>query len=374
MSCKQKNLVRSANQNEKSVTCEKYSSDSYIPHSDNNCQSFYSENHEFHSKFIPKKEKTEILSKSFYRIGEDRRAERVSNCGSYLAFAHEVDYSGVISEKGKLHNANFCRERLCPMCIWRRTLKIYGQVSQIMCNMPKDIHYLFLTLTVPNCTADSFQETIDRLFKSWVKFYKNKKFKNAVLGYYRVLEVTRNRKNGTYHPHFHIILAVIPSYFQGKYYINHDDFLNMWRKAYGDDSISQVDIRKIKARDKCLSETSDLSDLDGFKSIEGAVAEVAKYAVKDEDFIFKDNELMDSVVKTLLYGLKGRRLVQFGGLFKEVAQRLNLDDVEDGDLIHLDDDKINSAVAHMIIKYGWRSGTYQIISKEIKKVGDCDEM
>lgn len=356
-----------------SKTCVNYSSDGRIPHSDNKSQEIYSESHEFQSKFIPKKVKTEILAKSFYRIGEDRRAERVQGCGSYLAFAHEVFSDGEISLKGRLHNANFCRERLCPMCIYRRTLKIYGQISQIMSAMPKDVHYLFLTLTVPNCSADNFQETIDRLFKSWTKFNKNKKFKNAVLGYYRVLEVTRNHKNGSFHPHFHVILAVIPSYFQGKYYIKHDEFLDMWRTAYGDNSITQVDIRKIKARDKCLSETSNLSDLDGFKTLEGAVSETAKYAVKDEDFIFiRDNDLMDSVVQTLLFGLKGRRLVQFGGLFKEVAQRLKLDDVEDGDLIHIDDEKINGAVAQMIIKYGWRAGTYQIISKEIEKVGDYE--
>lgn len=370
MSVNKKNLARVGARNEKE-TCDTSLSDGRIPHSNIKSQENYSEFHEFQSKFIPKKVKTEILAKSFYRIGEDRRAERVSNCGSYLAFAHDVDFNGEIALKGRLHNANFCRERLCPMCIYRRTLKIYGQISQIMSAMPKDVHYLFLTLTVPNCSADDFQATIDRLFKSWTKFNKNKKFKNAVLGYYRVLEVTRNKKNGSFHPHFHVILAVIPSYFHGQYYISHDCFLDMWRTAYGDNSISQVDIRKIKARDKCLSETSNLSDLDGFKTLEGAVSETAKYAVKDEDFIFiRDNDLMDSVVQTLLFGLKGRRLVQFGGLFKEVAQKLKLDDVEDGDLIHIDDDKINGAVAQMIIKYGWRAGTYQIISKEIEKVGD----
>lgn len=370
MKVPKKNLVRSANQNEKE-TCETSLSNSKISHCNTKSQEFFTENHEFHSKFIPKKTKSETLAKSFKRIGEDNRSKRVFDCGSYLAFAHEVDFDGVIAEKGKLHNANFCRERLCPMCIWRRTLKIYGQISQIMLSMPKDVHYLFLTLTIPNCESEDFQDTVDRLFKSWVKLTKNKKFKNAVLGYYRVLEVTRNKKNGTYHPHFHIILAVSPSYFSGPYYIKHDVWLDMWRKAYGDESITQVDIRKIKARDKSLSETSDLTDLDGFKSLEGAVSETAKYAVKDDDFIISDdNQLMDSIVKTLLYGLKGRRLVQFGGLFKEVAQRLKLDDVEDGDLIHIDDDKINSAVAQMIVKYGWRSGAYQIISTEIKKVGD----
>lgn len=371
MKVDKKNLVRPANHNE--TTTETFVShhNSKITHYNTESQVFYSEKQEFQSKFIPKKQKSELLADSFFRIGEKKRSLRVRDCGSFLAFAHDIDSDGVIAEKGKLHNANFCRERLCPMCIWRRTMKIYGQISKIMEHMPKDTNYLFLTLTIPNCSGDDFQETIDRLFKAFGKLIRNKDFKNAIIGYYRVLEVTRNKKNGTYHPHFHVILAVLPSYFQGKYYIKHETWLDMWRKAYGDESITQVDIRKIKARDKSLSESVGLRDLDGFKSIEGAVSETAKYAVKDNDFILeKDTVTMDKVVSTLLHGLKNRRLVQFGGIFKDVAARLKLDDAEDGDLIHLDEDKINGAVAHMIVKYGWRAGEYQIINTEIKRIGD----
>lgn len=374
MKVPKKNLVRLADQNEKEtidITC----CNGNISHYNTKSQDDFSEYQEFLKKFIPKKSKSLLLAKSFYRIGEKKRGERVENCGNLLTFAHEIDLNGVISQKGKLHNANFCRERLCPMCIWRRTLKIYGQISKIMCHMPKDINYLFLTLTVPNCSPENLLETLDRLFYSWKKFSHLKEFKKVVLGYYRVLEITRNKKNGTYHPHFHIILAVSPSYFRGENYISHDKWLDMWRSAYGDDSITQVDIRKIKARDKSLTETTNICDLDGFKTLEGAVSETAKYAVKDEDFIINNNDdLMDSVVKTLLFALKGRRLVQFGGLFKEVAQRLKLDDAEDGDLIHIDEDKVNGAIALMIVKYGWRSGVYTIISKEIKNEVSNNDM
>lgn len=370
MKVDKKNLVRSANQNEKRKNIETLSTSNSLTQSNNKSQENHSEILEFQEKFIPKKKKTEILANSFYRIGEKKRGERVRNCGTFLAFAHEIFDDGVIDDKGRLHNANFCRERLCPLCIWRRTLKIYGQISKIMVHMPKNVSYLFLTLTIPNCTSEDFQNTIQRLFDGWYNLSHSRKFKISIKGYYRVLEVTRNKKNNTYHPHFHVILAVDNEYFH-KNYISHSEWLNMWRLAYGDNSITQVDIRKIRPRYKSLSETTDLSDLDGFKSLEGAVSETAKYTVKDDDFIISnDTETMDSVVKTLLFGLKGRRLVQFGGIFKEVAKKLKLDDVEDGDLTHIDDDKINGAVANMIIKYGWRSGVYTIISKEIKKVGE----
>ena len=55
----------------------------------------------------------------------DNGLKSLKECGDTLVF--------VRNEKGKkrLHGANFCRNRLCPMCNWRRSLKMYSQVSQI---------------------------------------------------------------------------------------------------------------------------------------------------------------------------------------------------------------------------------------------------
>ncbi|WP_171816564.1 protein rep [Clostridium tetani] len=62
------------------------------------------------------------------------------------------------------------------------------------------------------------------------------------------------------------------------------------------------------------------------------VAEVAKYTVKSEDFIIRnddgqiDEELTDKVVRTLDLALHRKRLTSFGFVFKEVHKRLNLDE------------------------------------------------
>ena len=37
--------------------------------------------------------------------------------------------------------------------------------------------------------------------------------------------------------------------------------------------------------------------------------------------------------------LKGRRLITFGGVFAEARKLLNLEDIETGDLVNLDDDQ-----------------------------------
>jgi hypothetical protein len=41
-------------------------------------------------------------------------------------------------------------------------------------------------------------------------------------------------------------------------------------------------------------------------------------------------------------GLYRKRLISYGGLLKEIHKELNLDDAEDGDLIHTDDEEKKS--------------------------------
>jgi len=119
----------------------------------------------------------------------------------------------------------------------------------------------------------------------------------------------RNLKEGdnnpnydTYHPHFHVILAVNKSYFnQTTQYIKQSKWLEMWRECMNDESITQVDIRKVRSSEK---------------SENGAVLEVAKYSAKS-------NELYASqfVFEIFYRALKGRQLLTFNGLFKEYVKK-----------------------------------------------------
>ena len=70
-------------------------------------------------RFAPKKALGMELSRVYELLSLYRRADRVSQCGSYLDF-------GVLPDgTKKLVKANFCRDRLCPMCNWRRSLKLF---------------------------------------------------------------------------------------------------------------------------------------------------------------------------------------------------------------------------------------------------------
>src|SRR5699024_5009864 len=65
----------------------------------------------------------------------------------------------------------------------------------------------------------------------------------------------------------------------------------------------------------------------------------AKYPVKDTDFMTDDEEKNLKRLSDLEEGLHRKRLISYGGLLKEIHKKLNLDDTEEGDLIHTDDDE-----------------------------------
>lgn len=310
---------------------------------------------EVEKKFVGKKEQADILGAVYSVLDMDTRSYRVLNCGSFLEFA-------VTEENAKLQHANFCRDRLCPMCNWRRSLKIFSQVSKVMDALQADgYQFLFLTLTVRNCSAEDLPKTVQALYNGWRHLYhKNKEFRSVIAGTFRSLEVKRkldvSRLNpwwGTYHPHLHCILAVKPSYFK-KGYISQRQWTQLWRDAVG------LDYDPIVHIEKCY-----LKDANGMKQTEGidivkAVAEATKYAVKGSDYLDgADVGLSAETVSHLLDALTARRLCGWTGCFQKVRKALNLDDCESGDLVHTDDDTIREDVACMIVRFAWRAGVYQ---------------
>ena len=331
---------------------------------------------ELEEKFLPKKKRSLRLAELYRELagmyapvfGEEQllskkfqnRADRVEGCGSFLEFH-------VTEQEKKLHKGNFCKDRMCPMCNWRRSLKTFGQVSQIMDVLEaRGYRFLFLTLTVRNCSGDDFLKTVQMMYDGWRTLYhdyfrKNKALKAVICGTFRSLEVTINKKKGEFHPHFHVILAVKPEYFTGRAYIKQAQWAEMWRACCGLDYKPIVDIRTVKPRQD--KQTGEMS-------VAGAVAEVSKYAAKDADYLGLDDDGRESqqldllgrdrtyYLRVLALGLKGRRLVDMTGCFREVKSQLGLDDTENGDLVHVEKEEIREDVAYLIVKYQWRNGVY----------------
>lgn len=310
---------------------------------------------ELQNEFKERKLYTRFLHQSYARLHKNKadfvilldfmkKCDNVKACASFLDFSH-IDNGTV-----KLSKANFCKDKLCPMCAWRRSKKIYNQVHSCVDYMKNNYQFIMLTLTVRNVSSFGLSDAVDHLNRSFAKMLKYKAFKIICKGYLKCLEITYNRDFDTYHPHFHVLIAVDNNYFRSDYYLHQSDFLSMWQRATKDKSITQVDVRKIHYN----ANRSELSD------ISSAVAEVAKYAVKPADYIFPNNQVLtDVVVYTFSTVLHNRRLVGWGGCFADVRKLLGFDDAFEGDLLHTDDDKKDGEVI-FISRYRWSHGKYKL--------------
>ena len=275
----------------------------------------------------------------------ETRYRTLLECGDRLIF-------GEAGGNKKLVRANFCRMRLCPICNWRKSLKMFAQVSRISEELLKEkstTRFLFLTLTVRNCKGDELSQTIDVmnkafkfLFTEGQTFAASSEIKKNLLGYLRAMEVTYNSKRNDYHPHLHILLAVKPAYFS-RGYISQASWRNIWARAMKLDYEPQVNIKAVK----------NVSP--------NVIAEVAKYPTKIAEIAqIKDEEQAVEAIEVLHRSLKSRRLVTFGGCFREIAKKLKLDDVENGDLVHIETDLVKTLnfVGYTLYQYKAEIGAY----------------
>nr|WP_050184297.1 protein rep [Domibacillus robiginosus] len=283
-----------------------------------------------------KKKRSLLMAEHYGEAGLNKKAERMEQCADTLLFKKSA-------EKLKLFQAYFCKVRLCPMCNWRRSLKIAFHNKQIVeaANERENLKWIFLTLTVRNVEGSELKNTMDVMTKAWNNFSRYAAFKKSVKGYFRAMEVTKNREKesewyATYHPHFHVLLAVKPSFFT-KDYIKQAEWIAMWRKAMKLDYDPIVHVQRVKAK----KESPDLNEIeqDVKRAVEeqNAILEVSKYPVKDSDVIVGNSVTTDNVetVLDLDNALAYKRLIAYGGLLKEIHKELNLDDAEDGDLIRV---------------------------------------
>lgn len=278
----------------------------------------------------------------------DSRLFDLEHCADTLLFAENAE------GKKKLKSANFCRLRLCPMCQWRRSLKMFGQVQMItdkILERDKSTRFLFATFTVKNVDAENLETCINILNNKFLylvsknkTFAPAKKLKQNLLGYLKAVEVTYNTKDKTYHPHLHVIFAVKSTFFKNSNnYMTKKEWIELWQKALNVDYKPQTDIRAIKT------------------NTGKAIAEVAKYPVKTAPILSLPDDEAVEVLKTLTLSLNKKRFVSYGGIFKTIKQELKLQDVEtDKDLVNTDieqQERFNAVIA-VLFKYNFKFGCY----------------
>lgn len=298
------------------------------------------------TKFAEHKLQTNDIIIKFYETGFTKESEKIKQCGNFLEFA--LKENQITKEtKNKLAGANFCKNRFCPMCNWRRVRNITGQLKDAfsVIQEKQKVATLFLTLTIQNPDVKDLKSTIAKMNKSFNEMTRTKAFNNAILGYFKSIEILGDKTpKGQAHPHFHILLVVKESYFKKSDYINKAEWTEMWRKALGVEYTPVVYVSRIKSKDE------------NFSDIDSAIAETVKYSVKHTELSKRSNEDF----YYLYTQTKGLRFISAGGILKEHLNLIKIDE----DLINLK--KENEALWIEICRliYTWQNGDYQL--KEIK--------
>lgn len=282
--------------------------------------------------------------------GMQKKVPKLLECGTFVS-------GDIVQEAGgdkhlKITHANFCKVRLCPMCQWRRGAKNQAQMIQVLDHLNRkhdhQIRYVFITLTVPNPSADMLRLTIDRMQQGWhTMVHDFRKLRKSMRGFYRALEITHNPRTGTYHPHFHAVVAVDADYFTNPdKYISHDELLDAWRYAMADDRITQVDIRAYKGA--------------SLKQIMKGVQESCKYICKPAGLLDpSDMDRTAVVVETVHLAIQRRRLLAYGGIIAEARRELGLTSVEGKDA-DLNDASTGTATKLGSVSLFWAGGYYEI--------------
>lgn len=261
-------------------------------------------------------------------------AERISVCSLLLDFRLVPTDESL---KLKLAAAHFCRVRWCPVCQWRRSLMWKAKAAKVLPLVleayPK-YRWLFLTLTVKNCQIGELRSTLTHLNESFKRLTKLQQFPGE--GWLRAAEVTRS-KDGTAHPHFHVLLMVKPSYF-GVGYLSTEKWVSLWRKSLRVDYDPVVHVKAIKG-DVCSP---------------SMLSEVIKYQVKESDLI-EDRDWFIELTKQL----HKTRAISSGGILKQYLKEL---EYEPEDLIG-DDGEDSETLAHLY--FGWMQHFQQYRQVEI---------
>lgn len=194
-----------------------------------------------------------------------RWGERIGECARYIGFSFEpIPGQGY---KKTLVSARLCRVRTCPICQWRRSLKVnwrLGQAIEQAANQEGKRAFL-LTLTIRNCRTSNLRESIKHLLKSWSKLTRRKVFLGCT-EWVRSVEVTRGRLwvHDDAHPHIHALI-IVPEAWCTPERLNSKTWRTQWKDILGVDYLPQCDIREVNSDD-----------------MGGGCREVLKYAVKPQ--------------------------------------------------------------------------------------------
>ena len=246
-------------------------------------------------------------------LNQLRKASNIDSCATFIEIQKDLD------NIERITRANFCRDRLCSVCAWRRQARFLATTEPALRKIDIETsgkaQYIFITLTVKNCIGKELKQNVSNILKAWDRLYKRKPFTNMALGCIRSVEVTYNQLTETYHPHLHALVLVRNEYFQKENYINENKLSALWQHCLNIDYEPIVNIEAVKDRNA------------GQSARVSASLEVMKYSLKTKDY-----SISPEVTETLFYSLHGRRLISFSGVIAKARKELAFVDLYEDSL------------------------------------------
>lgn len=255
------------------------------------------------------------------------KADNIANCATHVGITIHNNITHIVK-------SNFCRERICCVCAWRRQARFLAQIKPVLSYLERnDYQFIFATVTVKNMNYDELETTIDEMIRAFSLLRKRRKIKRSWSGITRSLELTYNQKSKTYHPHIHMLVAVTNDYFETpNKYVTQEELTQYWKESMNLDYTPVCHIRRVDSTDN-------------------AAVETLKYALKPSE--------AEEALKAFYYILKGRRLISFTGVFAKIRKLLKLGDFEN----ELNDDNQlphNAEIKYNLYKFDATGGIYNL--------------
>lgn len=159
---------------------------------------------DYAEKMLPAERVQNLISASLRKNGKKEQAINVDKCGSYLLFQQ---YKKENEERARLKQINLCKNKYCPFCNAVKASKNHRALKLAIASQSglRDYQFKFFTLTVPNVNISELKATVRKMSSAWNTLNTTYKKTYNLRGYYRSLEVTYNKRERTYHPHFHVL-------------------------------------------------------------------------------------------------------------------------------------------------------------------------
>lgn len=210
---------------------------------------------------------------------------------------------------------------------WRRALQYafanHRMISFI--NRDQQVNWLRLDLVLEQIPSVQINAELDKMLAAFNRLMKYKSVKEVTLGYFRMLEVRQHGELSE--ARIHMLLPTLKSYFQGRYYLKHDTWLKLWRKAMNRESDHRV-----------LVEVGVISD----KSDRERIIHKMKRCMQQLQLDPENAKSCDST--------SGRRWIGYGKLLKQYMKLPKT--TADGDLSFYDtDDAIANSAFEIMLEW-----------------------